>query len=231
MIAAAKQAYGYHDWGGGGARNTFTALQARMREEIVGDLSRQFEAKNVTPDNKAIKIAGLTGSRAEVDVVPAFQLHFIDFIPDARRYSRTEGVAILGADGGWTWNFPDQHHANGVSKRARTGQQFKRIVRIFKRLRNELIEQRRLHANVPSFLVECLVYAVEDELFTFEQDDRYDRVRRVAVRMQQLLDLPEWTQSATEINGIKLLFHPLQPWTLGDAKLFARAVVNHFGST
>jgi hypothetical protein len=38
--------------------------------------------------------------------------------------------------------------------------------------------------------------------------------------MWELLNDPAWTSIATEINGIKFLFHAAQPWTVDDAKGF-----------
>jgi hypothetical protein len=139
----------------------------------------------------------------------------------ARQYRQARGITILGSDGTWVHNFPDQHHANGVSKRARTAHRFKRHVRIFKRLRDDLVREQKLApGRVPSFLIECLTYAVEDHYFLVETDDRYDRAYRILQRMWELLDNPPWTSTATEINGIKFLFHAAQPWTIDNARGF-----------
>jgi putative Ca2+/H+ antiporter (TMEM165/GDT1 family) len=42
----------------------------------------------------------------------------------------------------------------------------------------------------------------------------------VLSRMWELVDNALWTSTATEINGIKLLFNIAQPWTVNDAKGF-----------
>lgn len=73
---------------------------------------------------------------------------------------------------------------------------------------------------MPSFLIECLTYVVEDAYFLVEADDRYDRANRILGRMWELLESPLWTSTATEINGIKFLFNIAQPWTVDDAKGF-----------
>ena len=70
-----------------------------------------------------------------------------------------------------------------------------------------------LTVSVPSFLVECLVYAVEDWHFLMDGDDRYARVRRVARRIQELLSNPQSARALVEVNEIKLLFHPSQAWS------------------
>jgi hypothetical protein len=115
----------------------------------------------------------------------------------ARQYRRVNGVTILGKDGAWINNFPEQHYANGVKKRERTKHRFKRFVHIFKRLRDELVREQKLApGRVPSFLIECLTYVVEDDYFLVETDDRYDRANRILGRMWELLDNPSWVSTA-----------------------------------
>jgi hypothetical protein len=73
---------------------------------------------------------------------------------------------------------------------------------------------------VPSFLIECLTYAIEDHYFLVEADDRYGRAKRILLRMWELLENPQWTSMATEINEVKFLFNMAQPWTVNAAKGF-----------
>jgi hypothetical protein len=201
-----------------------------MRGELIRTLANRFGAKNFdTQGKKALRVKGITGSRAEVDVVPSINYHFVRWLPQLNRYDTVAGVAILSADGRWTMNFPDQHYANGVAKRASTAHRFKRVVRILKRMRSYLTEHGLLTVKVPSFLVECLVYLVANEHFLVETDDRYDRVRRIVRRMQTLLANQLVIPGLVEINGVKLLFHPTQSWTYADAVTFINAVVAQLG--
>ena len=116
-----------------------------------------------------------------------------------------------------------------MQKRADTAHRFKRIVRIFKRLRSDMIDRRLLATSVPSFLVECLVYLVENEYFLVETDEPYDRVRRVALRLRERLSDPVAASALVEINGAKLLFHDSQAWTYPAAVTFVNAVIAHIG--
>lgn len=200
-----------------------------MRTELMANLVQRFGQQNVVAGQKAMRIKGITGSRAEVDVLPAIRLHHILWRVDLLRYETLEGIAFLAQDGRWTLNFPEQHHINGIAKRARTSHRFKKIVRIFKRMRSDLKERELLTATVPSFLVECLVYLVEDAYFTVEADDRYERVRRVARRLQAQLRNSQTVTQMTEINDIKPLFHTNQGWTHHDAQTFVDAVVAQLG--
>jgi hypothetical protein len=200
----------------------FSDVIVEMRRQIAASLIEKFGAASVDASGKkAIRLKKLPGSRSDVDIVPMFKYLWVWWNNPARQYWQNPGVTILGNDGTWIHNFPDQHAANGIAKRARTAHRFKRNVRIFKRLRNELVREGKLApGRVPSFLIECLTYAVEDDYFLVETDDRYERANRILHRMWGLLDNPLWTSTATEINGIKLLFHVTQPWAVDDAKGF-----------
>lgn len=200
----------------------FSDVVTDMRREIRLCLGQKFGAANVDADgNKAIRLKKLPGSRADVDIVPAFNYIWMWWDELAGQYGRANGVTILDKDGAWINNFPVQHYANGVNKRERTRHRFKRFVRIFKRLRDELVREGKLApGRAPSFLLECLTYAVEDKYFLVETDDRYDRAKRILGRMWELLDNALWVRTATEINGIKFLFHTTQPWTVDGAKGF-----------
>ena len=103
------------------------------------------------------------------------------------------------------------------------------LVRIFKRLRADMSDRGLLQIKVPSFLVECLVYAVEDSYFLVDGDDRYGRVQRVARRMQQLVSDRDTAASLYEINAVKWLFHQDQAWSYDDALTFVNAAARFLG--
>jgi hypothetical protein len=223
-IACARTALGIFDTG-----RTYKGIADEMRRQAARDLGRTFGPQHIDGSgSKAIRVNKLAGSRAPVDVVPSFRYYWVTWNTVTLKYDVSEGITILSKDGRWTNNFPEQHHLNGIAKRARTAHRFKRYVRIFKRIRDELVEQRKLGAGrAPSFLIECLTYAVEDGYFLVECDDRYGRAVRLLQRMWQLLADQAWTGKATEINGIKFLFHEAQPWTVDDAKAFVAAAWMH----
>jgi hypothetical protein len=223
-IPYANTALAYDD-----APLTFDQIFTGLRTNLAANFRLRFGEPNVRVGNKAIRIKGVTGSRAEIDVVPAIRFHHVTWIDDASRYQRWEGVAILGRNGRWTRNFPEQHAANGKAKRARTANRFKKVVRIFKRLRADMTAHGAFQGNAPSFLVECLVYSVEDSYFLVESDDRYERVRRVTRRIAELLANEQAADRLTEINGLKWLFHNDQAWTRADARTFAGAASAYLG--
>lgn len=202
---------------------TTVAIANTVRDALAADCRRRFGASNVTVGKKAVTVDGLSGSRADVDLVPAFHAHHINN-DGFGGYTRHEGVTIVSADGSRTHNFPEQHHANGKTKRSSTRYRFKKVVRMLKRLNYELADQGVIPKRVPSFLVECLVYVVEDFHF-LQEEDRYTRLVRVLRRVRAKLADAGWVAMATEVNEIKFLFNPAQAWTLADARGFIDAAL------
>ena len=218
-------------WRQGGYYNTgvsFGYASDRMRAEIRSELIAAFGALALDDSgNKAIRVKGLEGSRSEVDVVPCFTLHHITG-QTLLGQTTVPGTAILSKDkANWTLNYPDQDSENGRTKRLNTGLHFKRVVRVVKRLRADMTERGILRDKVPSFLVECLIYLVEDRYFTEPSDDRYGRVSRVLNRLAEIFANPPIAYTSYEINGIKLLFAGGQAWTLDTARNFVNLAVSH----
>jgi hypothetical protein len=223
----ADRAFGYRSTG-----KTYIDSSARLRRQIAMQLGSRFGAHNIDASGrKAIRVNGIPGSRAAVDIAPCFVLDRIGWNALTSSFGRVKGIAILSTDGSWTFSFPDQHHANGIAKRARTGLRFKKIVRMAKRLRDELAQQGVIRAKeVPSFLVECLVYGVEDKAFLIESDDRYDRLRRVMSRINAQLHDTAWCNSATDITELVNLFGNDKPWTAASARQFAHAALQRLNA-
>lgn len=206
---------------------TFSQVLDGMRREMWDQFVAEFGILNVEDGGKALRVKSVPGSRAPVDVVPCFKLHYVEWVAAWGRYHVTEGMVIFPRGGGYIFNFPEQHHRNGITKRANTQHRFKRNVRMLKRLRDELVDTRVLgKGRVPSFLVECLVYGVEDGYFLYEPDDRFERLVRVVERVHDQLNDAVWVSAAREINGVKMLFGPHQPWTVDTAKQFTAAAWN-----
>lgn len=203
----------------------------RLRQEIAGTLRKAFGPRLVDASGqKAIRVRDVAGSRGEVDVVPSFrfQLHTSNTFPTFGRI--IEGSILLAPDGELSFNFSSLHIANGKWKRERTGHQFKKVVRIVKRLQMDMVANGVIAKRIPSFVIECLVYLVEDPVF-LNAADRYSRVRAVLNRILELLvdQGGRGSYSLREINGVKMLFGPWQKCTPGEAIRFVAAALVHLG--
>ena len=119
-----------------------------------------FNDGHVTRGNKAFDIKENT-YRIAADVVPCFEF---------RRYetdgSHIKGTAFDPENGGRIQNWPDQNYENGVTKNTASGGRFKDVVRILKRLRYKMCDEKIAAADpIPSFLCECLVWNAPDDSF------------------------------------------------------------------
>ena len=116
-------------------------------------------------------------------------------------------------------SFPKQHIENGVEKNKRTGQMFKPLVRVFKSLRNEMIEDGVLwEGAAPSYFVECLVYNVPDRLFLPD-------IGKAFYRIAGWLDDNQDTMMKMKCqNGITSMFHGDACWKMKDCRDFIEAV-------
>ncbi len=195
---------------------------AQFKDEVAAALSAYFGYRAVTRGNKAFDVHANT-YRVDADVVPAF---------DYRRYTSAsgyhEGTKFLPDRGGTVINWPTQNYDNGVSKNQRTRERFKAMVRIMKRLRNEMTEVAIGAAKpIASFLIECLVWNVPDEGFghrTYEEDVRCV-IAHLWKETRTLKACSEWG----EINELKYLFGGAQPWTPEQVNTFLQAAWSYVG--
>jgi hypothetical protein len=195
-----------------------------FKNDVGSALTACFKNGHVTPGKKAFDIKENT-YRIGADAVPCFE---------HRRY-RKDGTWIMPTgtafvpDGGWRIvNWPDQNYDNGVSKNTATGGRFKDVVRILKRLRHKMNDEKIAAAGpVPSFLIECLVWNAPNS--AFGHDTYTSDVREVLANLfndtMKLETCNEWG----EVNELKYLFRGSHPWTLEQAHAFISAVWDYLG--
>jgi hypothetical protein len=198
---------------------------SQFKNEVEAALRAHFGTGAVTRGSKAFDIHENT-YRIDADVVPTFE---------HRRYVRgSSGIYYLSGtelrpdSGGRIINWPTQNYENGVVKNNRTARHFKRVVRILKRLRNEMADKGSSVATAtPSYLVECLVWNVPDDLFDLGSY-RADVRAALAHLFNNTRDdatPAEWG----EVNELKYLFRPNQPWTRQSAHAFIDAAWDYIG--
>jgi hypothetical protein len=147
-----------------------TYTYADFKKDVGQALVNHFGAGSVRRGNKAFEIRE-SSYRVEADVVPFF-IH--------RRYHES-GYYICGVefhpDGGWrivNWPerlydkpwWPKQHYENAVEKNNVTGRRYKGIVRILKKLRNEMEESGFAIARpISGFVIECMSWNVPNDRY------------------------------------------------------------------
>lgn len=192
---------------------TLSDLKRDVGAALITHFGRQF----VKPGDKAFNVKE-NSYRVTADAVPTFE--------NRMYYRNSNGLAyhsgtILQSthNNALIRNWPEQHYANGVNKHEQTAKQFKKKVRCLKNLCNEMAACGIASAQaMPSFLVESLVYNCPDSVFA--QITHYDDMKEIIRYLHHNTKTDEGVKAMIEVNGIKYLFHPSQPWSRNTANKF-----------
>jgi hypothetical protein len=186
---------------------------SKLRAELVSALNARFPSAVNTDGPTAIRINS-NSARVDADVVPCFSYKYY-----LSQTNWRAGTKLFRKDGKGIANFPQQQLELGRSKNSRTGNAYKKTVRILKRVAIELADSGSIRA-LPSYFVECLVYNCPDEFFG--EPTWTSTVRRVLAHVWQSLDGDEPTTGRwLECNECLYLFHGNQKWTREDGRAFA----------
>src|SRR3989338_11227585 len=192
-----------------------------FRELVEKALKSHFGCQYVTSGNKAFDIHSNT-YRVDADVVPAFAYHHY-YGEDTEHYHQPTGIAFLTQnESKRIINWPHHTYENGKNKHDSTGQRYKKMVRIIKRLRNKMQDERIMTAqDIGSFLIESMVWNAPDDHFNHET---YQADVRAVLAYCFNETLPQGRHSELgEVNDFKYLFGDHQPWTREQAHKFFSA--------
>lgn len=195
----------------------------QFKNELVEALTEHFGYGAISRGNKAIDVRE-NSYHVEADVAPFFEY---------RRYHKDGtyqcGVALSPDNGGRVHNYPErllnswsdipQHYENGVSKNKKTRRSYKGVVRILKKLRNEMDDAGIAAAKpIPGFFVECLVWNAPNTCF--RGNTWYNKVKAVLAHLWVSTKDDANDKELKEVNNIKFLFHSNQPWERHEANAF-----------
>lgn len=202
---------------------------AEFRVELEKAMCAAYGTDCDPSGSTAIEIAENSG-RVKADVVPSFQhrKYYYDAQGNVRYF---EGTTTLRTNGEWVINYPEQQYANGVAKNgsSRTGKCYKQMVRILKRVENDLVAAGRIEA-LPSFFMECLVYCTPDSFFNHQSDTPLTDDFTAIVRHIWNKTKPDDSgKNWYEPNGIKPLFSEGQKWSMDDAHQLMLKTWQHLG--
>jgi len=195
-----------------------------FKNEIEDALVKYFGRSAVKRGNKAFDIKE-NSYHVEADVAPFFE---------HRRYYKSgnfeEGVELRPDNGSpiKVINWPEQHYSNGVKKNSDTGRSYKSVVRILKKLSNEMDEMGIQQAkNIMGFLIECLVWNVPNENFNYRT--LYSMVRACLAFLFNNTRKDEECSEWGEVSELKYLFRSSQKWNRQQAHNFIDAAWNYIG--
>lgn len=144
-----------------------------FRGDVVTALTRYYGTSSVDATrNKSIKLLQGSG-RLKADIVPVINYRKYSYFFGTNNHSLEEGVKFYHRTTNRAIiNYPEHHYQNGIAKNSdlRTGGRFKPTVRIFKNMRNHLVDKGQLAAGIaPSYFLQSLIYNVPDAHFNGDQ--------------------------------------------------------------
>lgn len=204
---------------------------AAFRADVHAALKARF-GSGMTPGDKALNIHENT-HRLDADVTPFFPYRFYTgkFTPSGE-WDIIEGVQSISRSNALIINWHKDHYRESVARNLATRKRFKRIARILKNVRFDMLEHgneaAKLFADtVPSFLIECLVYNAPDECYVHSAEGYVYDVRNVISNLTDRTNaFGDWN-SMLEVSRRKLLFQNGQPWSREATHHFLRAAWGH----
>jgi hypothetical protein len=196
-----------------------------FKNDVETALRACFGTDRVTRGNKAFDVHANT-YHIDADVVPCLEHRRVK--GNAQNNSIEFGTELCPDNGGRIINWPAQNYRNGVNKNTATGRRFKALVRILKRLRNEMVDNGHAVAQpIPSFLIECLCWNVPTDHFgneTYSGD-----LRNAILYLWNETCSEEKCKEWGEVNELKYLFRLPQPWTREQVNSFLVAAWAYVG--
>ncbi|GMV19522.1 MAG: hypothetical protein AMXMBFR56_77460 [Polyangiaceae bacterium] len=202
-----------------------TYTYAAFKDDVEGALRAYLGASAVSRGKKAFDLHA-NSYRVDADVVPTFEHR--RYRIQGGTYTYLSGTELIPDGGSRIINWPQQNYDNGTAKNAATGTRFKKLVRVLKHLRDEMVDEGHAAAKpIPSYLIECLVWNAPNSAFV---DDSYaENLRAILLHLyantQTDVACAEWG----EVNELKYLFRGNQPWTRAAVNAFVVAAWNRAG--
>ena len=198
----------------------------QFKNELGEALTEHFGYGAVSHGNKAINVRENT-YHVEADVAPFFEYRY--YWQDGTYRC---GVALSTDNGGLIYNYPERildswpqiplHYENGVAKNKTTHRSYKGVVRILKKICNEMDDAFIAAAKpIPGFLIECMVWNAPTACFRENTWD--EKVQAVLLHLWSTTKDDASCNHWTEVNGIKFLFNSAQPWNRHEAHAFIEA--------
>lgn len=135
-----------------------------FKGEVANWLTRKY-GNRVRVGKKAIFIPA-DGKRRDCDVLPCAQFRYYYSFHSSADQRYVDGICFFLEDGTRIINFPKQHSENCTAKHQKTNEWFKPTVRIYKNMRNNLVDRGIVRDGLaPSYFIEGMLYNVPAEKF------------------------------------------------------------------
>jgi hypothetical protein len=213
-----------NDYGFTGGTNKFDDY----RGIVIRAMIDKFGAANITNGNKSIKIKSNT-YRVHADVVPAFQYRNYSNDRNNNPNNFIEGIKFYSADSTEIINYPKIHIKNGIAKNDNTLRKYKRTVRLYKRIKNKMVEENiPVPGGICSFLIEGLLWNVPNNIFT-SNTTWNDVLRNSIVSIYNNTNSEGGSKEWGEVSEKFYLFHGNRKWTRETVNTFLTQMWNYLG--
>lgn len=191
---------------------------------IIEALKNKFGAAAITIGNKCVNIKA-NSYHVNADVVPAFQYRDFKIINSINPQKYIEGIKYLSSTGEQVINYPKDHIENGKQKNIDTNHEYKKLVRIMKHIRNEMVDKGIVNGDkITSFLIECLIWNLPNDIITNSNTLAGTVQKSIAYLWNKINDNQhkEWG----EVSERLYLFHSNRKWTAEETKSFLSDMYN-----
>jgi hypothetical protein len=203
----------------------------RYKQNVIETLKAKFGPNDIKIGNKAVNIKSNT-YRVEADVVIALQ--YRNYRIGSYLYKKyIEGIKFISNSGDIVINYPKIHIENGNLKDEETYGLYKNLVRIFKNIKNDMIDERIITGDkITSFLVESLIYNVPNDVinyFSINYYTWYQMVKEVTRYLYNRMNKEIKYGKFLEVSKRYYLFHSKRKWTEYDVKDFLEKIWDYIG--
>jgi len=187
---------------------------SEFRNDVLNALIAYFGNNSIEDNNKCITVLPNT-YRVEIDVVPTCK-----YIRYDSETTKVEGIKFFTKNYTPIINFPLQHIENGKRKNARTQKRFKRLTRIYRRIRYKMKDDNiAISDNITSYLLECLVWNVPDHIFN-NYTSWTERLKQSIIFLYNATDNEEKCKEWGDVSDLLYLFRGTHKWTVKDVNTY-----------
>jgi hypothetical protein len=155
------------------SRNPSKYRFAEFKNNVHSALVAGFGNRVIIPSDKCIKLIE-HDNFCNADIVPCFTHKKFTMFESYSKCRYYEGIEFITDSGHTIINYPHQHYTELTNKSSQTSGRFKETVRMFKTLREELIDNGKIGEGVAkSYYIENLLFNLPNEHFAGSYRDRF----------------------------------------------------------
>lgn len=192
------------------------------KQLVLAALINKFGTDQVVVGNKSIKIDS-NSYRVEADCIPSFQYRNYSYNNSSSPNNFVEGTKYIALDGSVVVNYPRVHIEHGIKKNNQTGRNYKKLVRLIKRLRNRMSTDNHFNnENITSFLIECLVWNIPNN-YIINYDTWDETIKQSLLFLNESISNDSYKKWG-EVSEMLYLFYGARKWSVSDVQNFINSL-------